>query len=630
MENATTMQDRIVKTILFVFSLLLVGFHIYTAAFGSVVTQLQRSFHLLLTGSMAFLLYPIAGKKKRVQWIDFLFFIAAVVAFGYIALQYDRIALRKSMTSYLSPLDLVMGGLVIVLLLEIARRAVGIVMSLIAVVGLVYAFFGPYMPGMLAHRGVSLRGIIDYQTWGLDGVYSIPLSISATYIVLFVILGTLLEYIKSGDTIMDLGKMATGKYRGGPAKVACITSALFGSISGSAAANVYATGSFTIPMMKRIGYDKKTAGAIEAVASTGGQLMPPVMGAAAFLMAELIGVPYIEICKIALMPAIFFYVGLLFVLDFEAAKLGLSGLPQSELPLFRNIAKKLYLLLPIVALVLFLVIGYTPYKASFYAILISAVLALVNSDVKLDRKMIYDIIVTCGKRTAMIAIACAAAGIIIGVITLTGLGLSLSSLILSLSGGHLVPALLLLMLTCIIMGTGTPTTVAYILVATLGVPVMVDLGLPLMASHLFVFYFAVISMVTPPVAIAAFAAAEIADEDPIKVGFTSMRIAVIIYVIPFIFLFDPAMLLQAPLLTSIYRFIALTAGIVMVSGAFTRWFFRKLRLHEEVALGAVGIAGLIPNLYLNIVCVAILLVIVLLQRIANRKRMSGGATSNQK
>lgn len=621
-------QERIVKTILFAFSLLLVGFHIYTAAFGSVVTQLQRSFHLLLTGAMGFLLYPLAGKKKRVKWIDFLFFIAAVVVFGYIAMQYNRIALRKSMTSYLSPLDLVMGGLVIVLILEIARRAVGIVMSLIAVVGLLYAFFGPYMPGMLAHRGVSLRGIIDYQAWGLDGIYSIPLSISATYIVLFVILGTLLEYIKSGDTIMDLGKMATGKYRGGPAKVACITSALFGSISGSAAANVYATGSFTIPMMKRIGYTKKTAGAVEAVASTGGQLMPPVMGAAAFLMAELIGVPYLEICKVSLMPAIFFYIGMLFVLDFEAAKLGLSGLPQSELPLFRNIAKKLYLLLPIVALVIFLILGYTPYKASFYAILISAVLAVINSDVKLDRKLIYEIIVTCGKRASMIAIACAAAGIIIGVITLTGLGLSLSSLILSLSGGRLVPALVLLMFTCIIMGTGTPTTVAYILVATLGVPVMVDLGLPLIASHLFVFYFAVISMITPPVAIAAFAAAEIADEDPIKVGFTSMRIAAVIYMLPYIFLFDPALLLQADLFTSLYRFIALTSGIILISGAFTRWFFRDLKVYEEIILGAVGIAGFIPNLYLNIVCVAVLLLLMLLQRMQVRKKTIIGETSN--
>ena len=372
MDKATTIQDRIVVTILFVFSLVLVVFHVYTAAFGSVVTQLQRSFHLFLTGSVGFLLYPTAGKKKAVKWIDFLFFIAAVVAFGYIALQYNRIALRKSMTSYLSPLDLFMGGLVIVLLLEVARRAVGIVMSLIAVIGLLYAYFGPYMPGMLAHRGVSIRGIIDYQTWGLDGVYSIPLSISATYIILFVILGTILEYIKSGDTIMDLGKLSAGKYRGGPAKVACITSAFFGSISGSAAANVYATGSFTIPMMKRIGYKSHTAGAIEAVASTGGQLMPPVMGAAAFLMAELIGVPYITICKVALMPAVFFYIGLLIVLDFEAAKLGLSGLPQSELPKFSKIAKKLYLLSPIVSLVVFLLLGYTPYKASFYSILIAA------------------------------------------------------------------------------------------------------------------------------------------------------------------------------------------------------------------------------------------------------------------
>lgn len=614
------MQDRILSITLFSFSLVLVVFHLYTAAFGSIVTQLQRSIHLLLTGSMGFLLYPLAGKKKSVKWLDYLFFVVAFVSFGYIALNYNEIALRKSMTSPLSVLDYIMGGFVIILLLEIARRAVGIVMSIIAALGLIYAYFGPYMPGILAHRGVSLRDIIDYQTWGLDGVYSIPLSISATYIVLFVILGTLLEYIKSGDTIMDLGKLAAGKYRGGPAKVACLTSAFFGSISGSAAANVYATGSFTIPMMKRMGYKKHTAGAVEAVASTGGQIMPPVMGAAAFLMAELIGIPYIEICKVALMPAVFFYVGLIIVLDFEAAKLGLSGLDQNELPKFRQIAGKLYLLSPIVSLVIFLVVGFSPYKASFYSILIGAVLAFINSDVNINWDTLQNIIVTCGKRAAMIAIACATAGIIIGVITLTGFGLSLSSLILSLSGGKIVPALLFMALTCIIMGTGTPTTVAYILVATLGVPVMQDLGLSLIASHLFVFYFAVISMITPPVAIAAFAAAEIADEDPIKVGLASMRIALIIYVIPFIFLFDPTMLLMGGFGDTVFRFAAVTVGIILTSGAVTKWFFRRLKVHEMVLLLALGAGGFIPNLYTNIVSIASLVVMLFLQRILFRAK----------
>jgi TRAP transporter 4TM/12TM fusion protein len=620
MEKATTLQDRILYGVLFLLSTTLVVFHLYTAAFGSVVTQLQRSFHLLLTGSIGFLLYPLAGKQKKAKWYDYLFFIAGFISLGYIAINYNEIALRKSMTSPLSTLDYFMGGLVLVLLLELARRAVGIVMSLIAAVGLLYAYFGPYMPGILAHRGVSLRDIIDYQTWGLDGVYSIPLSISATYIVLFVILGTMLEYIKSGDTIMDLGKLAAGRYRGGPAKVACITSAFFGSISGSAAANVYATGSFTIPMMKRIGYKKHVAGAIEAVASTGGQIMPPVMGAAAFLMAELIGIPYIEICKVALMPAVFFYLGLIIVLDFEAAKLGISGLDQSELPKFSEIAGKLYLLSPIVSLVVFLVLGFSPYMASFYSILISIVLAIINSDVKLDRKTIYDIIVTSGKRATMIAIACAAAGIIIGVITLTGFGLSLSSLILSLSGGKIVPALLLMMVTCIIMGTGTPTTVAYILVATLGVPVMQNLGLPLIASHLFVFYFAVISMITPPVAIAAFAAAEIADEDPIKVGIAAVRIAVIIYAIPFIFLFDPTLLLQGAFVETIFRFVSITAGIILVSGGTTKWFFRKLRIHEDVILFVLGIAGLVPFVYSNIVAIVVVVVAIILHRVRVRAK----------
>jgi TRAP transporter 4TM/12TM fusion protein len=377
-------------------------------------------------------------------------------------------------------------------------------------------------------------------------------------------------------------------------------------------------------MMKRIGYKGETAGAIEAVASTGGQIMPPVMGAAAFLMAELIGIPYIEVCKAALMPAIFFYIGLIIVLDFEAAILGLSGLAANEIPKFREIVGKLYLLSPIVALVIFLLMGFSPYKASFYAILVGMVLAIVNSDVKLDRKTLFAIISTSGKRAAMIAIACATAGIIIGVITLTGLGLSLSSLIFSLSGGHLIPALLLMMITCIIMGTGTPTTVAYILVATLGVPVMQDLGLPLVASHLFVFYFAVISMITPPVAIAAFAAGEIAQEDPIKVGFTSMKIAAILYVIPFIFLFDPTMLLIGNFGQILFRFASILCGIVFVSGGLTRWFFRKLKRYESVLLIAIGALGLIPLTIINTFTIA-LLIGTLTIRFIKRKMIRVGA-----
>ena len=621
-----TKPQKIAGIIVFILSLVLVLFHLYTAAFGSVITQLQRSIHLLLTASMGFLFYPTAGKGKKVRWIDFVFFALSLICFSYIALNYQEIALRKSLISPLSPLDYVMGALLVILLLEIARRAVGLVMSLIALIGIVYSIFGPYMPGVLAHRGISLKDLIDYQTWGLDGVYSMPLSISATYVVLFVILGTLLEFIKSGDTIMDLGKIAAGKYRGGPAKVACLTSAFFGSISGSAAANVYATGSFTIPMMKKIGYKGKTAGAIEAVASTGGQIMPPVMGAAAFLMAEMIGVPYIEICKVALMPALFFYVGLLIVLDFEAARIGISGLPSHEIPSLKEIRGKLYLLLPILTLVVLLVLGFSPYMASFYSILIGIVLAIVNSDVKLSLKNVMDIVTQCGKRTAMIAIACATAGIIIGVITQTGLGLSLSSLILSLSGGHIVPALLLMMLCCIIMGTGTPTTVAYILVATLGVPVMQDLGLPLIASHLFVFYYAVISMITPPVAIAAFAAAEISNEDPIKVGLTSMRIACIIYFIPFIFLFDPAMLLQASLATSIFRFISIITGIIFVSGGMTRWFLKELNALEIALAIIAGAAGLIPHTIFNIVSIALLIIYTIFNKVvAGNNRNAMGA-----
>ena len=349
-------------------------------------------------------------------------------------------------------------------------------MSVIAIIFLAYTVFGPYMPSLISHRGYGLVDIIDYQVFGLDGIYSIPLSISATYIVLFIILGTLMEFTGAGDVIMDIGKAVAGGFRGGPAKVATISSALFGSISGSAAANVYATGTFTIPMMKKIGYTPSFSGAVEAVASTGGQIMPPIMGAAAFLMAELLGIPYIQICKAALIPALLYYISLFIVLDFEAARTGIRGLEKKELPKWKDILPRLYLMLPLVVLVAILMMGYTPFRSAYYAIILTFILSFFSRKTRFTFASFLDAIIISAKRTVMIAAACGAAGIVIGVITLTGIGLSLSSVILSLSGGVRIFALLLVMVSSIIMGMGTPTTVAYIVVSTLSMPIMKELG----------------------------------------------------------------------------------------------------------------------------------------------------------
>ncbi|MCD6364094.1 MAG: TRAP transporter fused permease subunit [Synergistetes bacterium] len=597
------------RWVIYVTSVLLISFHIYTAAFGSFIAQLQRSFHLTLAGILGFLFYP-ALRGKKIGKLDLILSALSGVAFGYIALNCNRIAERESLVSYLSPLDLLIGALVIILVIELARRTVGWVLSFVAALSLAYAYFGPHLPDIIAHPGISLRDIIDYQVYGLDGIYSIPLGVSSTYIVLFIIWGTVMEYSKTGDLIMDLGKLFAGKFRGGPAKVACITSALFGSLSGSAAANVYATGTFTIPMMVKIGYKPATAGAVEAVASTGGQIMPPVMGAAAFLMAEWLGVPYITICKAALLPAIFYYIALIFILDFEAAKLGIRGMSSEEIPYWRDVLKRIYLLVPLVFFIIVLIKGYTPFRAAFFAILMSFALSFLRKDTMLTSRKLLDVAVVSAKRTVMIASACAAAGIVIGIITLTGIGLSLSSIILLLSGGKLFLSLLLIMICCIIMGMGTPTTVAYVIVATLAVPTMGKLGFSSIPAHLFVFYFAVISMITPPVAIAAYAAGEIAKEDPMRIGFTAMKIALPVYIIPYVFLFDRSLLLEGSLTGIAFRACATFLSVLVFAGGVAGWFFgnigwvwRSLLLMTflliNIPLGRITVLGLALGLILT-------------------------------
>lgn len=587
------------KYIVLILSIILVGFHLYTAAFGTVITQLQRSIHLTLAAVLGFLCYP-RSKDSGTDLFDILLAVIAGLCFGYILINYDRIALRQSLVSYLSPVDLVIGAGVILLVIELTRRTVGKVLSLVTIACLLFAYYGQVMPDIIAHIGVSLRDIIDYQAFGLDGVYSMPLSISATYIVLFIILGTIMEYSKAGDVIMDLGKLLAGRFRGGPAKVACLTSAFFGSISGSAAANVYATGTFTIPMMKRIGYKPATAGAVEAIASTGGQIMPPVMGAAAFIMAETIGIPYISICKAALMPAVFYYISLILVLDFIAAKRNIKGIAREELPKVRDVLPKVYLLLPLIVLVVVLIKGYTPFRASFIAIILSFILSFFRKDTRFTFNTFLEAVMVSARRTSMIAIACAAAGIVIGTITQTGVGLALSSIIVSLSGGHLWLALILIMISCIIMGMGTPTTVAYIIVATLAVPIMKDLNFADLPSHLFVFYFGVMSMITPPVAIAAYAAGEIAQEDPMKIGFAATKLAAIVYILPFVFLFDNSLLLIGEWPHVVMRLFFLLLAVCIFAGAITGWTLINLSLIMRALMVGVFCTLVIPDIPLNL------------------------------
>ncbi len=552
-------------------------FHLYTAAFGTFISQLQRPLHLAFMSAAGFVLYPALKGKKRGS-LDIVLALTAGCVFGYLASQSGPISIRATFVTPLSTFDQVIGTLAIFLVVEIVRRTVGFSLALVSGVFLLFTIAGPHLPDPLMHRGFSWLDIIDYQVFGLDGIFSIPLGIAATYIVLFIFLGTFMEACGVGDLIMDLGKALVGKSRGGPAKIACLSSALVGSISGSAAANVYATGTFTIPLMKKMGYPAPLAGAIEAIASTGGQIMPPVMGMAAFLMAELLGVSYLLILKAALIPALLYYTSLYFVLDFVAARTQVAGLEEEEIPPGRAIIPRLYLLAPLVLLVVVLVMGYTPFRAAFFALITMIGLSFVRKETWFTPLSFLYTLVTAARRTVIIAAACAAAGVVIGVITLTGIGLSLSSMIISLSGGYTLPALILIMLSSILLGMGTPTTVAYIIVVALGVPVMRQLGFATLPSHLFVFYFAVLSMITPPVAIAAYAAGEIARVDPMRTGFVALRTGVVSFLIPYAFLFNSALLAEGPWWWVILRTFTFVAGIAAFVGGITGWYGRKVSL----------------------------------------------------
>jgi TRAP transporter 4TM/12TM fusion protein len=582
------------------------GYHLWTTAFGMPVAYLHRPVFVTFAMALGFALYSFRGRKQPggASWLDIVLVLISLGCFGTVVAGHEVNAERLSMVDPLTAWQVVAGGAGVILILELTRRVVGWVLSAVTVVALAYAFFGPYMPRMLAHKGFTFVDIIDYMSFGLNGVYSLPVGVASTYIVIFIIFGTFLEKTGAGDVIMDMGRALAGRYRGGPAKIAVLTSAFFGSISGSAAANVYATGTFTIPLMKRLGYTPAFAGAVEASASTGGQLMPPIMGAAAFLMADILGIPYLKICAAALIPSLLYFSSLIFMIDFEAAQKGLKGLDPADLPPVRQAFKRSYLLLPILVLLAVMIMGYTPFRAAFAATASAILVTFFSIKTRMSLRQILEALKMSAERTVLIATACAAAGIIIGVVTLTGIGLNISSIIISASGGNTLVALLLVMTASIVMGMGTPTTVAYIIVATLGVPSLTQLGFDLLPAHFFVFYFGVLSMVTPPVAIAVYAAAEIAEENIMKIGFTAVKLCFVAFFIPFVFIFDSSLLMQGEWYTILFEFATAMVGVVAVSASFQGWLFKKIGFMVRAALFVCAYLLITPGMKSNLIGLA--------------------------
>ncbi len=612
-------------------------FHLYTAAFGTLLSIRQRSLHIILAFALGFLLYPAfkKGDKTKVAILDYFLAALSVGVFGYLFVNFKTIALRGGSVERI---DIILGMLAIILTLEITRRVVGPELPIVATLFLIYAKFGPYMPGILAHRGFSWERIISHMYLTTEGILGIPISVSATFVFMFILFGAFLDKTGVGKFFIDLAYSLTGHLKSGPAMTAVVASGFMGSISGSSVANTVTTGAFTIPLMKKIGYKPHFSGAVEAAASTGGQIMPPVMGAAAFIMAEFTGIPYIKIIAAAAIPAFLYYFAVASMVHLEASKLGLKGIPKNQLPKFSKLVlTQGYLFIPLIAIVAFLMSGVTPLLAAFRAILISVVIATLASIYKYYKTKefsftIKDFIAALeqgAKGSIGVACACACAGMIVGVVTLTGLGLRFAELIVTLSQGKLFLTLFFTMCASIILGMGLPTTAKYIVLATMAVPALIKLDVNLMSAHLFILYFGVIADITPPVALAAYAGAGIAGANAMKTGFQAVKLALAAFLVPYIFAYNSELILVkevvdstvtfVPFMQAIPVIISSVLGILCLACAIEQYMVTKNKIYETLLLFAAAITLLQPGIYTDAFGLVVLGSIYFLQKQRSKK-----------
>ena len=526
-------------------SVIFISYHLITSRFGMPIVLKHRAIHV---GFILFLVwgYFPATKKSpqdKPSILDMGLMLATVISTIYTVNNVEPFAARAGVAL---PLDYIFGGMILLMVLEATRRVVGKGLLILAILFILYAYLGRHIPGVFSHRGYNVKRIIYQMYLTGQGVYGIPIGVSATYLTVFIVLGAMLDKSGLGKLFNDLSLALGGRLVGGPAKVSVIASALMGTISGSAATNVATTGAFTIPLMKRVGYSPAFAGAIEAAASTGGQIMPPIMGTVAFIMAEYLGVPYLTIAKAAVIPAMLYFAGVFFQVDLRARKIGLRGLLKEEIPNAKETVLRYgHMFIPIIVLVYFLVKGFTPIYAAFYSIVCTWLLSFIRKETRIGPKALVDMCVSAAKSTLSVGVAMAAAGFIVAVLSMTGIGVILADNIVLLSGGVVFIALVLTMVVSIILGMGLPTSACYIISASIAVPILVKMNVDPFQAHFFVMYFSILSTVTPPVALASYVGAAMAGASPNKVGAIAFRLALAGFIIPFFYVYSPAMLLIA-------------------------------------------------------------------------------------
>ena len=616
----TTFMAKVVSALAIAFSV----FQLYTAIFGVLDAQLQRAVHLGFGLALSYLLYPTldSWSRQTIHPLDVILAVLGAAAPAYIVYEYQNLVLRAAMPT---ELDIVVGVTGILLVIEAARRVVGIPMVCVVLAFLAYAFAGPYMPGVLAHRGLTVNQLVSHLYYTTEGIFGIPLGVSSTFIFLFILFGAYLESTGLGKFFIDAANAIAGWASGGPAKVAVLSSGLMGTVSGSSVANVVGTGSLTIPMMKKLGYHKNFAGAVEAAASTGGQLMPPVMGAAAFLMAEFVGVPYIEIVQAAIIPAFLYFMGVWLGVHFEAKRSNLKGIPRDQLPRLGTLLRERgHLALPLIVIVYLLVSGYTPMRAALVAIFLSILVSSLRKSTRMKPMEILLGLETGARNVLGVLVACAAAGIVIGVVTKTGVGLKLASGLLEFSGGMLLPSMFFTMITAIVLGMGVPTTANYVITSTIAAPALIQLGIPVLAAHMFVFYFGIIADVTPPVALAAYAGAGISGGNALMTGVNASKLAIAAFIIPYMFVLSPELLMiDATVGGLALSLFTAVIGMVAISASLIGYLADHCLPAERFVLFVGGLLMIKPGITTDIVGIMIFAAVIFFQW--KRKRQNPSA-----
>ncbi len=549
-----------------------VVFHLIVLNIHPIDPWVFRTFHVSVGSVIGFAIYGArAGDlKSDIPWYDWAMMAASVAILAYIAINLDVLLFRAGVLP--TTWDLVVGASGTFMVLELTRRAAGLALPILASVFILYAFVGPWMPGVLHHNGISADVFFSY-IYSMQGIHGITTDVSATYIILFIAFACFLNASKAGDFFNDLSIALVGWARGGPAKVAVVSGILFGTISGSAVGNVVASGMITIPMMRRVGYDRSTAAAIEATSSTGGQITPPIMGAGAFIMAEILGIPYTDIAVAAIIPTLLFYVACYFHCDLHALKNDLHGIPRDELPTLLSVLRRGHLLLPVVLLITLLLMGYSVFRAGSVGIIAAVVASWLSGRVgRMGPRAVLDTLSLSAREAIQLMAICACAGIIVGVIALTGIGGRFSNMVLAIAGESRFLGLVFAMLIALVLGMGMPTTAAYAVAASVIAPGLVQMGIPALTAHLFIFYYAVISAITPPVALASFAAAGMANADPWKTSFIALKLGLATFIVPFMFVYGPELLFKGETLDILGVFVSASFGVYLLASSTEGWY----------------------------------------------------------